>query len=248
MLADQFNTAVQKAALHLLPDLTQTMWKAVADGHLDWDTAGTLTTLIEARKAILQTKRDTPRTARPLGPARRLTEAWARRRRLAASGPMPPALASSFTTGELAVLRVLADEVRDHGACDRTLGELGGRAGVSVDTARRAVRQATRLGLITVEERRRWRQPSLSNVVRIVSPEWSAWIAKGRAMDRGKGGGWQTCKAKDKQEVRQPSRATSSSRKDHSGTAQERVGTVKKLPREGVGLTRPAPSMHPGRT
>ena len=33
-----------------------------------------------------------------------------RRRLLACSGPMPPALASRFTTGQLAVLRIVADE------------------------------------------------------------------------------------------------------------------------------------------
>ena len=36
-----------------------------------------------------------------------------RRRKLAASGPMPPQLACRFTTGELAALRIIADPVRD---------------------------------------------------------------------------------------------------------------------------------------
>jgi hypothetical protein len=40
-----------------------------------------------------------------------------RRRRLAASGPMPPALAARFTTSELAALRIIGDEVRHHGVC-----------------------------------------------------------------------------------------------------------------------------------
>src|SRR5688500_14153635 len=53
-----------------------------------------------------------------------------RRRRLAASGPMPPALASMFTTGELAVLRIVADEVREHGMCDYSIDEISARAGV----------------------------------------------------------------------------------------------------------------------
>ena len=43
--------------------------------------------------------------------------AIARRRHLAASGPMPPALACKFTTGELAVLRIVGDEVRAGGLC-----------------------------------------------------------------------------------------------------------------------------------
>src|SRR3978361_237866 len=40
-----------------------------------------------------------------------------RRRLLACSGPMPPTLASRFPTGELAVLRIVADEVGGKGVC-----------------------------------------------------------------------------------------------------------------------------------
>jgi hypothetical protein len=42
--------------------------------------------------------------------------AIARRRRLAASGPMPPSLACKFTVGELAGMRIVSDEVREKGA------------------------------------------------------------------------------------------------------------------------------------
>ena len=69
-----------------------------------------------------------------------------RRRTLAASGPMPPQLASQFTTGELAALRIVADAVRDRGACILTLGEIAARAGVCVTTARNALRTAARAG------------------------------------------------------------------------------------------------------
>ncbi|HEY8070564.1 MAG TPA: hypothetical protein VIE47_01165 [Methylocystis sp.] len=103
-----------------------------------------------------------------------------RRRTLAASGPMPPQLASQFTTGELAALRIVADAVRDRGACMMTLGEIAARAGVCVTTARNALRTATREGLVTIEERRRDKRPNLSNVVRIVSREWLTWIERGR--------------------------------------------------------------------
>ncbi len=104
-----------------------------------------------------------------------------RRRRLAASGPMPPALASDFTTGELAVLRIVADEVRDRKHCALTIGEIAARAGVCMTKARDAIRLAERLGLLTIEERRRSKRPHLPNVVRIISREWLAWIARGRA-------------------------------------------------------------------
>ena len=103
-----------------------------------------------------------------------------RRRTLAASGPMPPQLASQFTTGELAALRIVADAVRDRGACMMTLGEIAARSGVCVTTARNALRQAAGHGYLTIEERRRDKRPNLSNVVRIVSREWLVWIARGR--------------------------------------------------------------------
>jgi hypothetical protein len=100
----------------------------------------------------------------------------ARRRHLAASGPMPPALAARFTTGELAVLRIVADEVRDKGRCDRTYAELAARAGVGRTTARNAVRRAGGLGLLHIEERPRPGRKHLANVVRVTSREWQAWI------------------------------------------------------------------------
>jgi hypothetical protein len=92
---------------------------------------------------------------------------------------MPPQLAAQFTTGELAALRIVADAVRDRGACLLTLGEIAARAGVCVTTARGALRQAAREGLLTIEERRRDKRPNLPNVVRLISREWTSWIARG---------------------------------------------------------------------
>jgi hypothetical protein len=111
-----------------------------------------------------------------------------RRRTLAASGPMPPQLASQFTTGELAVLRLVADEVRTKRHCTLTLGELAARAGVGITTARNAIHEAAGNGYLTIEERRRDKRPNLSNVVRVVSREWLIWIERGRknsSADRG---------------------------------------------------------------
>src|SRR6185295_10041639 len=65
-----------------------------------------------------------------------------RRRTLAASGPMPPQLACKFTTGELAVLAIVAGEVREHGLCDRSYDEIAARAGTCRPLARRAIRLA----------------------------------------------------------------------------------------------------------
>ncbi len=121
------------------------------------------------------------------------TRSLERRRHLAASGPMPPQLAASFTTSELAVLRIITDEVREHGQCDRTLGEIAARAGVCRATAQNALRHAARLGLLTIEERRRSGRSNLPNVVRITSREWLAWLARGP-----KGGGSKISSPTDK--------------------------------------------------
>src|SRR4051812_19504838 len=92
---------------------------------------------------------------------------------------MPPALASGFTTSELAVLRIVGDEVREKGRCDRTLAEMAARAGCGRTKAQDALRLAARLGLITIQERRRQGQKNLPNVIRIVSREWQQWLARG---------------------------------------------------------------------
>jgi hypothetical protein len=103
----------------------------------------------------------------------------ARRRLLAASGAMPPTLACDFTAGEQAVLRIIADEVRDKGCCALPMGAIAARAGVCETLARKALRMAARLGHVTIEERRRHKAPNRPNVVRIISREWLAWIKRG---------------------------------------------------------------------
>jgi hypothetical protein len=91
---------------------------------------------------------------------------------------MPPSLACRFTVGELAVLRIVGDEVRERGQCDRTLAEISARAGVSRTTAQNALRAAAAMGFVTIEERRRQGQVNLPNVVRVVSREWMLWLTR----------------------------------------------------------------------
>ncbi len=57
-------------------------------------------------------RRGTVPARRPQRPPQRAI-AIERRRRLASSGPLPPAIACRFTTGELAVLRIVGDEVAE---------------------------------------------------------------------------------------------------------------------------------------
>ena len=103
-----------------------------------------------------------------------------RRRLLAASGPMPPALAARFTTGQIAVLRILADEVAAKGVCGLCIDAIAARAGVCRRLAQGAIRLAEGDGLLTVEERRHRGRKNAPNLVRIISREWQAWIRRGR--------------------------------------------------------------------
>jgi len=43
-----------------------------------------------------------------------------------------------------------------------------------------AIREAARVGLLTIEERRREGRRNLPNVIRIVSKEWTSWLARSR--------------------------------------------------------------------
>jgi hypothetical protein len=192
MFAQQVADAVTRAhTLTRLDHLSRSIWQAMVANAVSDEQAQNLAELIHARRTVVRGE------VRPVGippgrssifPPRRLQRpplrpiAIARRRHLAASGPMPPALACRFTVGELATLRIVGDEVRQHGHCDRTLGEIAARAGVGRTTAQNALRAAAAMGLVTIQERRREGQKNLPNVVRVVSREWSQWLArKGRA-------------------------------------------------------------------
>jgi hypothetical protein len=85
-------------------------------------------------------------------------------------------------TGELAVLCIIGDECRTHGTCCLHIDAMAARAGVCRSTAQNALCEARRLGLITRQERRRRGQPSLTNIVRIVSAEWRIWLDRGSSL------------------------------------------------------------------
>ena len=191
---DQMAAAIDGArTLTRLDQLSRSIWQSLAAGAVDDDAAQALAEQLHAHRSVL--RGDIKPVGLPPGrpsifPPRRLQRApkrpvaIARRRHLAASGPMPPALACKFTVSELAVLRIIGDEVRQHGQCDRCVDELAARAGVCRSMVKNAVREAARLGLLTIEERRREGRRNLPNVVRIVSKEWTTWLARGGRSSR----------------------------------------------------------------
>jgi hypothetical protein len=192
VFADHLALEIDRAPSKHLDYLARQLWTAHANGTLTDEQAQSLAELLHDRQRV--SRSDPPHKGEgkahqagrrsSIFPVRRYQRSpdrqrsLERRRTLAASGPMPPRLASMFTTGELAVLRLVADEVRTRGLCALTVPELAARAGVCRRTAQVAIRQAAALGLLTVQERRQQGRLNLSNILRIVSTEWLSWLKK----------------------------------------------------------------------
>lgn len=115
---------------------------------------------------------------RPRAPVRSVS--LRRSRRIAASGLLPPHLACQFRPSEQAVLAVIGDRVRQHGHCDLFIDQIAGLAGVSRTTVQNTLRLAERLGLLSRQIRRLrgHAKRCRTNVLRVVSLEWSAWLSK----------------------------------------------------------------------
>lgn len=178
-----------------MDELSRQVWQGHGSGALDDHEAQALAERLHTRRGAIR------EGIKPVGipagrvslfpPRRSITSpdkaaSRDRRRLLACSGPMPPALASRFTTGQLAVLRIVADEVLAKGVCGLCIDAIAARAGVCRRLAQGAIRLAEGDGLLTVEERRHEGRRSSTNLVRIISREWQAWMRRG---GRAKAGG-----------------------------------------------------------
>ena len=84
-----------------------------------------------------------------------------------------------YTEGERAVMCINVGEVKRHGENDVSIDEIAARAGVCRTTVQNAMHKARRLGHITILERPKPGMKSLTNVVRICSTEWLAWVKRG---------------------------------------------------------------------
>ena len=138
---------------HRLAEMSATVWKSYAAGALTEDDAQRLAEESEARKVggLIQMDETAPRR---VGSRPRSSASMARRRSWSASGWMPPAMAAAFTTAELAALSVVIREIAIRGACELPAAAIAGKAGVSTTSARNAVREARKRGILHVQERR----------------------------------------------------------------------------------------------
>ncbi|MCJ2099019.1 helix-turn-helix domain-containing protein [Methylobacterium sp. E-046] len=198
--ADAIRRQVEAAPRPALPAVTAALWRAYGEGKVTEAEAEALSGLIESR----QTKSDTvsclrspvsrtgnaeksgigfdrvgsPRKA--VGSRPRTDASMERRRRWAASGRLPPALAARFTLAEQAVLALVAAETARRKDCRLSIENMAAVAGVCRSTVKNAVREARQLGLLTVEERQITGFRNDTNVLRIISPEWLAWVRLAR--------------------------------------------------------------------
>lgn len=205
MFADAIRRQAEDAPRAALPAVAAALWRALANGQITEGEAETLSALIDARRIGSPKRADqnlcgaqvsrSPElgsganaeksgiAAEPSGSRRtgvgsrpRTDASLERRRRWAASGRLPPAIAAQFTAGEQAVLALVAAETARRKDCRLAIEHMAAIAGVGRSTVKNALREARRLGLITVEERKvtGWRNDT--NVVRIVSAEWLSWL------------------------------------------------------------------------
>jgi hypothetical protein len=76
------------------------------------------------------------------------------------------------------VLCIVVGEVKRHGICDLTIGEIADRAGVCRTTVQNTLHEARRLYHLNITERPQHGRNSLTNIVRITSAEWLNWIRR----------------------------------------------------------------------
>lgn len=110
-----------------------------------------------------------------------------RRRILSRGSSMPDTMRAAYTEGEAAVMAVIGGEVKRRGYCDLPIDAIAAKAGVSRTTVQNAIRQASasvdatgkKLSPhVSVEHRPQPGRKNLTNVIRIVSSAWMAWIRR----------------------------------------------------------------------
>jgi hypothetical protein len=76
----------------------------------------------------------------------------------------------------VAVMSVVKDKYLATGRCELSLDEIAAKAGASRDTAKRALRKAAELNVVSIEHRPVPGRKHLPNLVHIISMEWRAFL------------------------------------------------------------------------
>ena len=178
-----------------LDEIARLAWRALSEGVLAEADADAISRAVEARRRDLagpkacgalsapQPVSGLRRPVRPVSPDR--AASVARRRRMAASGQLPPQTAAQFTVAEQAVLAVVARIARRAEVVTEPIGKIAALAGVCRSSAKSAIRAAEKLGLIRVTIRRREGCRNDLNKIEVIAPAWRAWLRIGGAGGRG---------------------------------------------------------------
>ena len=227
MFGEEIRRAAEAAPLARLHEVSAALWKAFAEDGVSEAEADAISRLIEARKGSRHTEIKGPAAPQRVGSRPRTDASMERRRRWAAAGRLPPQLAARFTLAEAAVLAVVAAEAAKRGDCRLCHEHIAAVAGVSRTTVKATLRRARELGLVTIEERRAAAWRNLSNVVRIVSREWQAWMRLARRLPD-VGGGVESA----------PPTSTQVPNESHRRVSQAAKGAVGERMAESLGLKR----------
>lgn len=258
---DAIRRQAEDAPRAALPAVSAALWRAFGEGHVTETEAEALASLIEARQVpsgsrrilsdpALSTGTDVgelgsrgdcqsrPRTS--VGSRPRSDASLERRRRWAASGRLPPAIAARFTLAEQAALALVAAEAARKGDCRLSVPNLAAVAGVAETTVRNAIREARKLALLTVEERPITHYRNDTNVVRIVSSEWTAWLRLAR-----KGGPAQHSRHRQRVESRDPRQGSGCKSPNRTPTRSSKQGKTRTVDRS-QGRSASLEAMPPG--
>lgn len=182
-LTEQFSTAAASArnsnAVH---EVIRQVWRANAEGLVTDDDAQRIAEEASTRRASLaaRTAFPAPPIARPK-PKRHCRspdreKSRLRARMLAAGRYAPATIAQHFTTTENAALAIVCQEIRAKQACTLPIDAIAARSGGSRTTVKRMFREADRLGLLDIKERRIPGRKSDTNVIRAQALELKAWL------------------------------------------------------------------------
>jgi hypothetical protein len=201
MLADDIADRIAGACPDEIDGIIKDAWTDHTNGRLTENEIEALDEAARARRTETPPKTLSATKSAPRAPARRRQPCRSpdrdaslrRRRRIGYSGVLPAPVAEHFTMGQTAVIRIVLDEIRDHGRCTLPLAIIAARSGTSKSTVRRALRGARDHSILAVRERRSDRPGVLSdtNIVTLISSEVRDWIfrrggrQKWRATDTG---------------------------------------------------------------
>ena len=209
MFVEQCRRAVKASPLSGLDALAKEVWRAFGSDMLSATEASELCEAIAARRTkVAQVAPPCRRT----GSRPRTSASLARRRSWASGSWMPPAMAAGFTQAENAALAVVIREIATTGRCGLPMGAIAAQAGICTTSARNAVREARRRGILLVEERRVSYDRNLPNLITIASRELALWV-RTRARAAGQGGGVRTVSPTPNLHISSPARPAGPIRK-----------------------------------